>query len=115
MKESLDDFIVENDELNKYVKELELDIKDKSQHTEHLSIGMKVQTEEAQERERKLNQMKVERDIKEKEAAAHLQLVEEKAKRVDELEGQLVLLRMDKDELKRQIGVLNDQICLKLE
>ena len=30
MKESLDDFIVENDELNKYVKELELDIKDKS-------------------------------------------------------------------------------------
>ena len=55
MKESLDDFIVENDELNKYVKELELDIKDKSQHTEHLSIGMKVQTEEAQERERKLN------------------------------------------------------------
>ena len=45
--------------------------------------------------------MKVERDIKEKEAAEHLALVEEKAKRVDELEGQLVLLRMDKDELKR--------------
>ena len=59
--------------------------------------------------------MKVERDIKEKEAAAHLALVEEKAKRVDELEGQLVLLRMDKDELKRQIGVLNDQICLRLD
>ena len=49
-------------------------------------------TVEAQERETKLNMMKIERDIKEKEAASHLAQVEEKAKRVDELEGQLVNL-----------------------
>ena len=38
--------------------------------------------------------------MKEKEAAAHLAMVEEKAKRVDELERQMVLLNMDKDKLK---------------
>ena len=37
MKESLDLLILENDEKDKYIKELELDLKDKSQHTEHLS------------------------------------------------------------------------------
>ena len=45
-------------------------------------------------------QIKLERDMKEKEAAAHLAMVEEKAKRVDELERQMVLLNMDKDKLK---------------
>lgn len=115
MKESLDLLILENDEKDKYVRELELDLKDKSQHTEHLSRGMNMVTVEAQERETKLNQMKLERDMKENEAAAHLAQVEEKAKRVDALEGQIVILQMDKDELKRQVGVLNDQICLNLE
>ena len=37
MKESLDLLILENDEKDKYIQELELDLKDKSQHTEHLS------------------------------------------------------------------------------
>ena len=48
---------------------------------------MNMVTVEAQERETKLNQMKLERDMKENEAAAHLAQVEEKAKRVDALEG----------------------------
>lgn len=87
MKESLDLLILENDEKDKYIQELELDLKDKSQHTELMSKGMNMATAEAQERETKLNQMKIEKDMKEKEAAAHLAQVEQKAKRVDELEG----------------------------
>lgn len=63
--------------------ELELDLKEKSHHTEHLRDVVKIGTSEAQERETKMTQMKLERDMKEKEAAAHLAMVEEKAKRVD--------------------------------
>ena len=48
--------------------------------------------------------------MKEKEAAAHLALVEQKAKRVDQLEGQLVILEMDKEKLKREINTLSDQV-----
>ena len=83
MKENLDLLIDENDEREKYVKELELELKDKSQHSDLMSQGVKMANDEAQERESKMNQMKLERDIKEKEAAAHLAMVEEKAKRVD--------------------------------
>ena len=54
--------------------------------------------------------MRVERDMKEKEAAAHLALVEQKAKRVDQLEGQLVILEMDKEKLKRENNALTDQV-----
>lgn len=36
MKESLDLLILENDEKDAYIKELELDLKEKSHHTEHL-------------------------------------------------------------------------------
>ena len=59
--------------------------------------------------------MKIERDIKEKEAAAHLALVEEKAKRVDQLERQMALLEMDKDRLKAELGKLNDEMKQKLK
>ena len=48
--------------------------------------------------------------MKEKEAAAHLALVEEKAKRVDELEKKMVLLNMDKDKLKLEVNRLSDQM-----
>ena len=48
--------------------------------------------------------------MKEMEAAAHLAMVEEKAKRVDQLEGQLLLLDMDKEKMKKEIGILSDQI-----
>ena len=48
--------------------------------------------------------------MKEKEAAAHLAMVEQKAKRVDQLEGQLVILEMDKEKLKREINTLSDQV-----
>jgi len=54
--------------------------------------------------------MKHERDMKEKEAAAHLAMVEEKAKRVDVLEGQLLLLDMDKDKLKKEINILSEEL-----
>jgi len=46
--------------------------------------------------------------MKENEAAAHLKMVEEKAKRVDQLESQMVLLNMDKDKLKIELGRLTD-------
>lgn len=72
-------------------------------------------TVEAAERETKLTQMKLERDMKEKEAAAHLAMIEEKAKRVDELEGQLLLLNMDKDNLKKEINILSDQLVARLD
>ena len=48
--------------------------------------------------------------MKEKEAKAHLEMVEEKAKRVDELERQMVLLNMDKDKLQKEVNVLSDQL-----
>ena len=108
MKESLDLLILENDEKDKYVSELELDLKEKSHHTEHLSQFEKIATAEAQERESKMAQIKLEKDMKEKEAAAHLAMVEEKAKRVDQLEGQLLLLELDKDKMKKEIGILSD-------
>ena len=54
MKESLDLLILENDEKDKYVAELELDLKESSHHTEHLSLGVKIATAEAQERETKM-------------------------------------------------------------
>ena len=54
--------------------------------------------------------MRTERDMKAKEAAAHLVVVEEKAKRVDKLESQMVLLEMDKDNLKKEVGRLKDII-----
>lgn len=69
---------------------------------------MQIATKEAKEREAKLTQMKLERDMKEKETAAHLVMVEEKAKRVDELERKMVLLEMDKDKLKFEVNRLTD-------
>ena len=57
-----------------------------------------------------MTQIKMERDIKEKEAAAHLIEVERKAQRVDELERKYTLLEMDKDQMKHQIGKLRDQL-----
>ena len=45
---------------------------------------------------------------KENEAKAHLAEVEEKAKRVDELERQMVLLNMDKDKLKAEYNKMSD-------
>ena len=76
---------------------------------------MKIANEEAQERESKLAQIKLERDIKEKEAAAHLVVVEEKAARVDELEKQMVLLNMDKERLQREVHTLSDQLVSGLD
>ena len=76
---------------------------------------MKIANEEAQERESKLAQIKLERDIKEKEAAAHLVVVEEKAARVDELEKQMVLLNMDKERLQREVHALSDQLVGELD
>ena len=51
--------------------------------------------------------MRLEKDLKEKEASSHLASVEQKAMRVDELERQMVLLNMDKDKLK----VENNRLC----
>ena len=65
-------------------------------------------TAEAQEREAKLERMRIERDMKENEAKAHLAEVEEKAKRVDELERQMALLNMDKDKLKAEYNKISD-------
>ena len=65
-------------------------------------------TAEAQEREAKMERMRIERDMKENEAKAHLAEVEEKAKRVDELERQMVLLNMDKDKLKAEYNKMSD-------
>jgi len=44
---------------------------------------VKIETAEAKERELKMTKLKLEKDMKDKEAAAHLCMVEEKAKRVD--------------------------------
>ena len=60
--------------------------------------------------DKRLAAIKVEKDLKEKEAAAHLEEVEKKAARVDELEKQHVLLEMDKDRLKMENGKLIDQL-----
>lgn len=56
-------------------------------------MGAKIAAQEADqlqkaisERESKMSQIRTEKDMKEKEAAAHLAMVEEKAKRVDQLE-----------------------------
>ncbi len=115
LKENFDLLYMENDEKDKYVAQLELDLKEKSHHADHLTQGVKMANEEAQEREGKMTQMKLERDIKEKEAAAHLALVEEKAKRVDELEKQMVLLNMDKEKLKQEVNSLSDQLVGELD
>lgn len=83
-------------------------MKEKSHHTESLTKETKLASQEAKDREAKIAQVKIERDMKEKEAAAHLGLVEQKAKRVDELERQQALLDMDKDQMKREINRLKD-------
>lgn len=56
-------------------------------------MGAKIAAQEADqlqqaisERESKMSQIRTEKDMKEREAAAHLSMVEEKAKRVDQLE-----------------------------
>ena len=90
LTENLDLLIVENDEKDKLIQSLELDLKEKSHHTEHLKMGAIMASQEADqlqrianEREAKLMQIKLEKEMKENEAAAHLKMVEEKAKRVD--------------------------------
>lgn len=87
MKESLDMLILENDEKDKLISELDLEIKEKANDADFAAQNVQIATEEVKERENKLTQMKLERDMKEKEAAAHLATVEEKAKRVDQLES----------------------------
>ena len=90
LTENLDLLIVENDEKDNLIQSLELDLKEKSHHTEHLKMGAIMASQEADqlqrianEREAKLMEIKLEKEMKENEAAAHLKMVEEKAKRVD--------------------------------
>ena len=66
---------------------------------------MKVEKDQTDKR---LAAIKIEKELKEKEAAEHLAEVEKKAARVDELEKQHVLLEMDKDRLKMENGKLID-------
>ena len=122
LTENLDLLIVENEEKDKLIQSLELDLKEKSHHTEHLKMGAIMASQEADqlqrianEREAKLIQIKLEKEMKENEAAAHLKMVEEKAKRVDQLESQMVLLNMDKDKLKIELGRLTDQLMTQLD
>ena len=42
-------------------------------------------------------------------------MVEEKAKRVDELESKMVLLEMDKDKLKFEVNRMTDQLVGQLD
>ena len=115
MKESLDLLILENDEKDKYIQEMEVEIKEKTHHSDFLAQGAKIATQEAAEREQKLEKMRLEKDMKEREAAEHLAEVESKAKRVDELEKQMVLLNMDKDKLKAENNKLTDQVMSLME
>ena len=100
--------ILENEEKDAYIKELEIEIKEKTHHSDFLAQGAKIATQEATEREAKLEKMRLEKDLKEREAAEHLHEVEEKAKRVDELEKQMAVLNMEKDKLKLENGRLAD-------
>ena len=123
MKEDNDLLILEKDEKEKRIRELETEIErratDADYNSQRVQIAteeakdrenrLKVAAEEAAEREKKLNYMKLERDMKEKEAAAHLASVEEKAKMVDKLEAQIVLINMDKDALKRELNQLQNE------
>ena len=51
MKESLDLLSLENDEKDAYIKELEIEIKEKTHHSDFLAQGAKIATQEATERE----------------------------------------------------------------
>lgn len=59
--------------------------------------------------------MRLEKDMKEREAAEHLAEVEAKAKRVDELEKQMALLNLDKDKLKGENHTLTEQVMSMME
>jgi len=72
MKESLDLLILENDEKDIYIKEMEVEIKERTHQSDFLEQGAKIATQEAQEREARLERMRLEKDMKEKEAAEHL-------------------------------------------
>ena len=54
LKENFDLLYIENDEKDKYITQLELDLKEKSHHADHLTQGVKIANEEAEEREGKL-------------------------------------------------------------
>lgn len=115
MKESLDLLILENDEKDKYIQEMEVEVKEKTHHSDFLAQGAKIATQEAAEREAKLEKMRLEKDMKEREAAEHLAEVEAKAKRVDELEKQMALLNLDKDKLKGENSKLTEQVMSMME
>ena len=44
MKESLDLLILENDEKDKYIQEMEVEVKEKTHHSDFLAQGAKIAT-----------------------------------------------------------------------
>ena len=130
-KENLEVLLIDNDEKEAKIKELITDLNIKTQTIENLMQGLTQATEESDQinkkakdlemqartvqvekdiTDKRLAAIKMEKDLKEKEAKTHLAEIETKAARVDELEKQHVLLEMDKDRLKVENGRLIDQL-----
>lgn len=75
-----------------------------------MNLKLKAVEVEKELTNKRLKVIRSEKEQKEKEAADHLEEIEQKASRVDELEKQHVLLNMDKDKLKKENAGLIKQL-----